>query len=62
MLKNLIVCFFILADKVTLLYYFQLRLSVEILCNQLDETWNSFKQSFKMQVGRSACLNWNVYQ
>merc|ERR1719225_1404924 len=25
------------------------RLSVEILCNQLDETWNSFKQSFKMQ-------------
>ena len=26
------------------------RLSVEILCNQLDETWNSFKQSFKMQV------------
>ena len=22
---------------------------MEILCNQLDETWNSFKQSFKMQ-------------
>ena len=33
------------------------RLSVEILCNQLDETWNSFKQSFKMQVGVGNIIN-----
>ena len=37
-------------------YLKRCRLSVEILCNQLDETWNSFKKAFKMQVG---ILTWS---